>query len=71
MNIWTDLYRTSTILQVNFKLYVDYCYLLCGMAVVAMCYYLLKEEVTRQVGRFKQKITERCRKLKIENWKYR
>lgn len=46
------------------KLVINFCYLLVGMAVVAMCYILLKEEVTVKVRNFKDKLKVKCAKCK-------
>ena len=40
------------------KLYIDYFYLLFGMGVVAMNYYLLKEEVMVKINQVRKKIRE-------------
>ena len=45
------------------QLYVDYCYLLVGLAIVAMNYYMLKEEVLHKSLKFKRKLSEFCYKL--------
>ena len=45
------------------KLYIDYCYLVFGMGVVAMNYYLLKEEVMVKVNQIKRKIREASAKV--------
>ena len=49
--------------QVDMQLYVDYCYLLVGLAIVAMNYYMLKEEVLHKSLKFKRKLSEFCHKL--------
>merc|ERR1719154_449540 len=49
----------------NAKLYIDYFYLLFGMGVVAMNYYLLKEEVMVRVNQMRKKIREVSVKLKF------
>ena len=49
----------------NAKLYIDYFYLLFGMGVVAMNYYLLKEEVIVRVYQMRKKIREVSVKLKF------
>ena len=46
------------------KLYIDYFYLLFGMGVVAMNYYLLKEEVMVRVNQMRKKIREASAKLR-------
>ena len=45
---------------------ISFVYLLVGMGVVAMCYYLLKEEVTVKMQRAKEKISDKFRVLKIK-----
>ena len=45
------------------KLYIDYFYLLFGMGVVAMNYYLLKEEVMLRVNQVRKKIREVTAKI--------
>lgn len=42
------------------KLVINFVYLLVGMAVVAMCYYLLREEVTMRVKNFKERLKIKC-----------
>ena len=49
--------------QVDMQLYVDYCYLLVGLAIVAMNYYTLKEEVMLKSLKFKRKLSEFCHKI--------
>ena len=49
---------------INMNLYVDYCYLLLGMGVVAMNFYLLKEDVLIKSKRLKQKLAVLFYKLK-------
>ena len=49
--------------QVDIQLYVDYCYLLVGLAIVAMNYYMLKEEVVHKSLKFKRKLSEFCHKM--------
>ena len=46
------------------KLYIDYFYLLFGMGVVAMNYYLLKEEVMLRVNKIRKKIREASAKVR-------
>ena len=46
------------------KLYIDYFYLLFGMGVVAMNYYLLKEEVMLRVDKIKKKMKEASAKVR-------
>ncbi|XP_023335416.1 two pore potassium channel protein sup-9 isoform X2 [Eurytemora carolleeae] len=43
------------------KLIINFVYLLVGMGVIAMNYYLLKEEVVLRIERMKRKVTEYCR----------
>ena len=45
------------------QLYIDYFYLLFGMGVVAMNYYLLKEEVMLRVNQVRKKIREVTAKI--------
>ena len=45
------------------KLYFDYFYLLFGMGVVAMNYYLLKEEVMVKINQMRRKIKEASAKV--------
>ena len=49
--------------HVDLQLYVDYCYLLVGLAIVAMNYYMLKEEVVHKSLKFKRKLSEFCHKI--------
>lgn len=49
---------------VQVKLVINFVYLLVGMAVVAMCYYLLREEVTVRVNNARQRMKEKCAKCK-------
>lgn len=46
------------------KLVMNFVYILVGMGIVAMCYYLLKEEVTVRLEHFKTKMREKFRRLK-------
>ena len=46
------------------QLYVDYCYLLLGIGVVAMNFYLLKEDVLNKSRRLKEKLVVLFYKLK-------
>ena len=48
------------------KLVINFCYLLVGMGVVAMCYYLLKEEVTVKANRLKEKMARGCAAMKAK-----
>ena len=50
--------------SVDMQLYVDYCYLLGGLAIVAMNYYMLKEEVLHKSLIIKRKISTICDKVK-------
>ena len=52
--------------EINMQLYVDYCYLLLGMAVVAMNYYLLREEVLFKTKKVKMKFRKFCDKIKYK-----
>ena len=45
------------------KLYIDYFYLVFGMVVLAMNYYLLKEEVMVKVNQMRRKIKEASAKV--------
>ena len=45
------------------KLYIDYFYLLFGMGVVAMNYYLLKEEVMVRINQVRKKIKKVTAKI--------
>jgi potassium channel subfamily K protein len=46
------------------KLVVNFVYLLLGMAIVAMCYYLLKEEVGVKLAYIKDKIRNKVQFFK-------
>jgi len=46
------------------KLVITFVYLLVGMGVVAMCYYLLREEVTVKLSAFKERTRMRLRRLR-------
>ena len=46
------------------KLVTNFVYLLVGMGMVAMCYYLLKEEVLVRVARTKDRLKEKILKCK-------
>lgn len=46
------------------KLVTNFVYLLVGMGMVAMCYYLLKEEVLVRVARAKARLKEKFLKCK-------
>ena len=41
------------------KLVINFVYILLGMAIVAMCYYLLKEEVTVKLTQFEDKMKDK------------
>ena len=47
------------------QLYVDYCYLLFGMGIIAMNYYLLKEEVLIKMRKLKNSLYRLSHKLHI------
>ena len=47
------------------KLVITFVYLLVGMGVVAMCYYLLKEDVTNRVTQTKERLKEKLLRLKV------
>lgn len=46
------------------KLVINFVYILLGMAIVAMCSYLLKEDVTAKVEQIKLKFTRKCNSCK-------
>ena len=46
------------------KLVITFVYLLVGMGVVAMCYYLLREEVTVRAAQFKERMRMRIQRLR-------
>ena len=46
------------------KLVITFVYLLLGMAIVAMCHYLLKEEVGLKAKQFKRKMTNKLQAVK-------
>ena len=46
------------------KLVVNFVYILLGMAIVAMCYYLLKEEVSDKLSKLNSKINDKIYGLK-------
>ena len=46
------------------QLYVDYCYLLIGIGVVAMNFYLLKEDVVNKSRRLREKLVVLLYKMK-------
>ena len=41
------------------KLVINFVYILLGMAIVAMCYYLLREEVTVKMNQFEDKMRDK------------
>ena len=41
------------------KLVINFVYILLGMAIVAMCYYLLREEVTVKLTQFEDKMKDK------------
>lgn len=43
----------------HLKLVFNFVYILLGMAIVAMCYYLLKEEVSLKLTYFKNKLRDK------------
>ncbi len=43
---------------------MNFVYLLVGMGVVAMCYYLLREEVTIKLQRLRVRLRERVDKMR-------
>ena len=47
------------------QLYVDYCYLLFGMGIIAMNYYLLKEEVLIKMRKLKNRLYRLSQKLHL------
>merc|ERR1712066_186077 len=51
--------------SLNMQLYVDYCYLLVGMDIVAMNYYLLKEEVGIKIRKLKIRLQRLSHKLHL------
>ena len=42
------------------KLVINFVYILLGMGIVAMCYYLLKEDVQSKVEQFGRKVNDKC-----------
>ena len=48
---------------INFKLYMDYLYLLLGMGIVAMNFYLLKEDVIYKSRTIKEKCSKYVSKI--------
>ena len=51
--------------SLNMQLYVDYCYLLFGMGIIAMNYYLLKEEVVIKMRKLKNRLYRLSHKLHL------
>ena len=51
------------------KLVVNFVYLLLGMAIVAMCYYLLKEEVTVKLHNLNDKLKAKVTSVKLTLFK--
>ena len=51
--------------QHEVKLVVNFVYLLLGMAIVAMCYYLLKEEVTVKLQFYKDKLRTKMASIRL------
>ena len=47
------------------KLVVNFVYILLGMAIVAMCYYLLKEEVNVKLNLLRNKIRDKLSLMKL------
>ena len=45
---------------------MNFVYLLVGMGIVAMCYILLKEEVTEKAGRVKTKVKAKLAVIKAK-----
>ncbi|CAG0925210.1 unnamed protein product, partial [Notodromas monacha] len=45
------------------KLVINFLFILIGMGLVAMCYYLMREEVMVKVGKLKEQVKDRCRPL--------
>ena len=48
------------------KIVINFVYLLLGMGIVAMCYYLLKEEVTVKIKQFKTECNKRIERMKFK-----
>ena len=53
--------------EINIQLYFDYIYLLFGMGIVAMNYFLLKEEVLYRAKRVKLKLQRTLTKISMRN----
>jgi hypothetical protein len=53
------------------KLVINFVYILLGMGIVAMCYYLLKEDVNAKVEQFGRKVNHKCDqcRTKVGLWK--
>ena len=45
---------------------MNFVYILVGMGIVAMCYYLLKEEVTIKVNRLKTKLRAKVNAIRAK-----
>jgi hypothetical protein len=45
------------------KLVINFLFLLIGMGLVAMCYYLMREEVKMKVAELKDEVKSRCRHM--------
>ena len=54
----------SIFFNLQAKLVITFVYLLVGMGVVAMCYYLLREEVTVRAAQFKERMRMRIQRLR-------
>ena len=52
--------------EINIQLYFDYIYLLLGMGIVAMNYFLLKEEVVYRAKRVKMKLQRTLAKMSMK-----
>lgn len=54
------------------KLVINFVYILLGMAIVAMCYYLLREEVTVKLTQFEDKMKDKVfvfkQKVNVKKW---
>ena len=48
---------------VQIKLVITFIYILFGMAIVAMCYHLLKEDVLESIKRLQEAIRKKVQKL--------
>ena len=63
------LQQSSSVVSIDqigqeIKLVITFVYLLLGMAIVAMCHYLLKEEVGLKAKQIKQKLTNKLQAAK-------